>query len=108
MLLNNSSLIAGDLTIRDWALLGVSAACIILTVATSPGPVSYCDTSPDRLDRVRVNTGLVVGWLVAVQAILTKGNVAWLETPIWACLIAVLLSFVTRVAKSRSDTTIVG
>ena len=31
----------------------------MLVAAANPDPVSYCDTSPDRLDRVRVNAGLV-------------------------------------------------
>ena len=102
MLLGASDLVAGDLAVRDWLLIGVSAIGVILFVKTSPEPISYCDTSPDRLDRVRVNAGLVVGWLLAVQALLTSGRAAWLETPIWACMIAVLLLFLARRQRARS------
>ncbi len=101
MLLGDANLIARDLSVRDWSLIGASALGIGLIVKTNPDPVSYCDTSPDRLDRARVNAGLVVGWLLAVQSLLTGGRSAWLETPIWACLLAVLLSFVVRQAKRR-------
>lgn len=103
-----TNLIAADLTPWDWALIGIFAGGIILIINTNTKPVSYCDTSPDRLDRARVNAGLVVGWLLAVQALLTNGRPAWLETPIWACLIAVLLSYVIRQAKTRPNSIIVG
>jgi hypothetical protein len=82
--------------VGDWSLLGASALGIVLIVKKNPEPVSYCDIRPERLDRVRVNAGLIVGWLLAVQAVLTNGRSAWLETPIWACIIAVLLTFVAR------------
>jgi len=107
MLLGDTDLIAGDLTLRDWSLIGAFALGIVLFVTKNPDPVSYCDIWPERLDRVRVNAGLIVGWLLAVQAILTNGRSAWFETPIWACIIAVLLSFVARQAKRRPSTTIV-
>lgn len=93
MLLRDATLIAGDLTAWDWSLVGASALGIALLVNMNPEPVSYCDTSPRRLDRARVSAGLIVGWLLAVQALLTNGRSAWLETPIWACMIALLLSF---------------
>lgn len=105
MLPGDADLIASDLTLRDWSLIGAFALGIALVAKTNPEPVSYCDTSPDRLDRVRVNAGLIVGLLLAVQALLTNGHSAWLETPIWACLIAVLLSFAVRQAKKRPNTT---
>jgi len=105
MLLGDAGLIADGLTAWDWGLIGVSAGGIFLIAATSPEPVSYCDTSPDRLDRVRVNAGLVIGWLAAVQALLANGPSAWLETPIWACIIAVFVSFADRIAKNRPKTT---
>jgi hypothetical protein len=101
LLLGDADLIAADLGVQDWLLLGVFAFGIALVVHTNPEPVSYRDTSPDRLDRVRVNAGLIVGLLVAVQALLTNGRSAWLETPIWACMVAVLLSFVVRRATTR-------
>ena len=108
MLLGDTDLMAGDLVVRDWSLIGAFALGIVLIVKTNPKPVSYCDTSPDRLDQVRVNAGLIVGWLLAVQALLTNGHSAWLETPIWACFIAVLFSSVIRQATRRPDTTSMG
>lgn len=101
MLLGEADLIAGDLTVRDWSLLGVFGLGIVLVVKKNPGPVSYCDVAPERLDRVRVNAGLIVGGLLAAQALLANGRAAWLETPIWACIIAVLLSFVARGGRSE-------
>ena len=88
----NYDLVATDLTVRDWSLLGASALGLGFVILASPVPVSYCDTSPDRLDRMRVNGGLIVGWLLAIQIVITNGPSAWLETPIWVCVIAVLLS----------------
>lgn len=108
MLPGGTSLVAGDLTILDWALITVFASGILLIVNWTPEPVSYCDTSPTRLDRLRVNAGLIVGFLLAVQALLTNGRSAWLETPIWACIIAVLISFGIRQAKRRPNIMIVG
>jgi hypothetical protein len=90
------SMTSGELSFRDWSLIGASALGVVLFVTTSPEPVSYCDVSPDRLDPLRVNAGLIVGWLLAVQALLSNGSSAWLETPIWACMIALLLSLVVR------------
>lgn len=102
MLLIDVRLVAGDLTAWDWGLVGVIAGSVILMATKSPNPVSYCDTSPDRLDRVRVNAGLVTGWLCAVQTLITNGRSAWLETPIWICIVAVLFMFALRTAKRRS------
>lgn len=104
MLLNDVRLVAGDLTAWDWGLVGVIAGGVILMATKSPDPVSYCDTSPDRLDRVRVNAGLITGWLCAVQTLITNGRSAWLETPIWICIVAVLFTFALRIAKRRSGT----
>ncbi len=104
MLIGSTDVVADDLTVRDWSMIGAFALGVFLFVAMNPKPVSYCDTSPERLDRVRVNAGLVVGFLLAVQALLTSGRSAWLETPIWACMIAVLLSFVARQARRSPDT----
>ena len=108
MLLGEVRFMAGDLTAWDWGLIGVFAGGIILVAATNPEPVSYCDTSPDRLDRLRVNAGLVVGWLTAFQLLLTNGPSAWLETPVWACMLAVLVSFADRIATRRPGTTSLG
>ncbi len=92
MLLGEFDLLASDLTLRDWSLVGAVAVGVILVVSTSPEPVSYCDVSPERLDRVRVNAGLVVGGLLALQTLVTNGRAAWLETPIWICVVAVLFA----------------
>lgn len=100
MLLGDTDLIAGDLTTRDWSSIGASGLAIVLFLSTNPRPVSSCDTSPERLDKARVNSGMIVCWLLAFQALLTDGRSAWLETPIWACIIAVLLSFVVRISGS--------
>ncbi len=105
MLFGNPELIADKLIIRDWAWIAIFAGGISLVVSRSPAPVSYCDISPDRLDRTRVNAGLVVGFLIAIQALLSSGPSAWLETPIWLCIFAVLLSFALRHAKGRPKST---
>lgn len=102
LLLGDARLLASDLAAQDWGLIGVFAVGVVLVAAASPDPVSYCDTSPDRLDRLRVNAGLVTGWLCAVQTLITNGRSAWLETPIWICIVAVLLTFALRMAKRRS------
>ena len=102
LLLGDVRLLASDLAGQDWVLIAAFAGAVVLVVATSPEPVSYCDTSPDRLDRVRVNAGLITGWLLAVQALLTNGRAAWLETPIWVCMTAVLFAFAARKAKQRA------
>ena len=96
LLLGNASILANDLTVADWFVAVTIALGILLVAITAPSPVTYCDTSPDRLDRVRVNTGLVVGILLAFQALLTDGGSAWLDTPIWACFVAVLVSSAIR------------
>jgi hypothetical protein len=96
MLAGHAPVFAADLTVLDWVAIGVSALGVLLFVAVNPDPVSYCDVSPRRLNRARVSAGLVVGWLLAVQAVLTHGPSGWLETAIWACLIALLLSFAAR------------
>jgi Ca2+/H+ antiporter len=93
---------AVDLTARDWVLIGLSAGGLVLFGKKNPGPVSYCDTSPVPLDRMRVNAGLIVVWLLAVQALLTDGRSTWLQTPVWICIFAVLILFVIRLAKGQS------
>jgi hypothetical protein len=107
MLLSDAAVISSDLTAWDWSLIALFAGGVFLVVKRSRDPISYCDTSPDRLDRVRVNAGLIVGLLIAIQALLTNGCSAWLETPIWACVIAVLLSFVVGYWKSRPKAMVV-
>ena len=92
---------AVDLTPRDWVLIGLSAGGLVLFGKKNPGPVSYCDTSPVPLDRMRVNAGLIVVWLLAVQALLTDGRSTWLQTPVWICIFAVLILFLMRLAKGQ-------
>jgi len=101
MLFDRTWVLADDLAARDWGLVGLFFGGIVLVTVTSANPISYCDTSPDRLDRARVNAGLIVGFLVAVQALLTNGRSAWLETPIWVSFFAVLLSFAIRFRRLR-------
>lgn len=102
MLIGGAAGTAGDLTARDWALIGISAGGLVLLIKTNPEPVSYCDTAPDRLDRTRVNAGLLVVWLLAVQALLADGSSAWLQTPVWVCIFVVLLLSVVRLASGQS------
>ena len=96
MLAGHAPVLADDLMVRDWLAIGVSALGVSLFAIFSSDPVSYCDVSPRRLSRARVSAGLVVGWLLAVQAVLTSGRSAWLQTAIWACMIALLISFAAR------------
>ena len=96
MLVGHALVLADDLMVRDWLAIGASALGVSLFVIINPDPVSYCDVSPRRLSRARVSAGLVVGWLLAVQAVLTHGRSGWLETAIWACVIALLISFAER------------
>lgn len=100
MLFDRTAGTVGDLTAPDWLLIGISAGGLVLFGRTNPEPLSYCDTAPVRLDRVRVNAGIFVVWLLAVQALLSQGRSAWLQTPVWVCVFAVLLAFVIR--KTRS------
>ena len=98
MLPGSTGLAGSELSVWDWSLIGVVALGVGLFMKTNPVPVSYCDVPPDRLDAARVNAGMIVGWLMGVQALLTHGRSAWLETPIWACMLALLLSLVVRPA----------
>lgn len=102
MLFNGMTATAGDLTARDGALLGISVGGLILLGKTNQDPVSYCDTAPVRLDRTRANAGLIVVWLLAVQALLADGKSAWLQTPIWICVFVVLLFAVIRLATGQT------
>ena len=100
LLVGNTNLLTNNMTAMDWSVAGAIAVGIMLIVVTSPSPVTYCDTSPDRLDRIRVSAGLIVGSLLAFQALLANGPAGWLDTSIWACVVAVLLSFAIRRASS--------
>lgn len=94
--LDSMKLTVAYLTLADWSLAAAIALGMLRLLMRNPAPVTYCDTSPDRLDRARVNAGCVVGFLLAFQALLADGRSAWLDTPIWACLVAVLLSSMFR------------
>lgn len=98
MLADEPNVTAGYLTSWDWSLIGASAIAVFLFVTINPEPVSHCDVAPECLDRARVNAGLVVGWLMGVQAVLTNGHSSWLDTPIWICMLALLFSFIARQA----------
>jgi hypothetical protein len=100
LLAGDTHWMTGDLAVLDWSMIAAFVLGTALVVKSNPDPVSYCDVSPDRLDRVRVNAGLVIGGLLALQALLTRGPSAWLETPIWACMIAVLLAPLARRATT--------
>ena len=96
MLFDGAALVSDHLTSKDWLML-FALAVAILSVAKQTGePVSVCDALPERLDALRVNAGLVVGFLLATQALLTNGHSEWLETPIWMCIVAVPITWVGR------------
>ena len=92
----------GDLTALEWAMIGISAGGLFLLGKDNAEPVSYCDTAPVRLDRTRANAGLMVVWLLAVQALLTDGKSAWIQTPLWICVFVVLLFSVIRLAAGQT------
>ncbi|MEM1174744.1 MAG: hypothetical protein AAGA33_00225 [Pseudomonadota bacterium] len=90
----------------DWIILSVSLLGGVLLVTLSPEPISYYDNAYDRLDRYRVSAGFIVGLLAGLQTVVTLGPTAWFETPIWACLSVVLVSFaVRRLREWRAATT---
>ena len=108
MLFSGLTSTSGELTARDWALIGISAGGLIVLGKTNPEPVSYCDTAPVPLGRTRVTAGLAVAWLLGVQALLADGGSAWLQTPLWICIFIVLLLSVTRLAKRQTKVTNTG
>ncbi len=85
-----------QLALVDWVLLALALLGGAVFVVLSPEPISYYDNAYDRLDLGRVNASFLIGLLAGLQAVVTLGPTAWFETPIWACLFAVLLSFVVR------------
>ncbi|MBT8078861.1 MAG: hypothetical protein KJO31_09780 [Gammaproteobacteria bacterium] len=86
----------GYVGLQDWWIVLLLAGANILVLAQAGEPASVCDVFSERLDKKRVAAGLVLGFLVAFQALITEGRAAWLETPIWACLVAVPVSLLAR------------
>ena len=84
------------LTMLDWSAAAALAAANLWVIALSGTPTSVSDVHAERLDGSRVRAGLVLGYLLAFQALITDGHDAWLETPVWACLIAVPVSLLAQ------------
>lgn len=61
----------------------------------APSPVSRCDVTDDILDPARIRGGMLVGWLVALQA-LFAGAIA---PVMWACLAAVAVRFLAAALR---------
>ena len=87
------SLVSADQTLEAWiGFAAIAIACSLVMVKTRH-PTSVCDVSPDKLVAVRVNAGLAIGLLAGAQFLLTAGVSAWAATPLFACLVAVPISF---------------
>lgn len=84
------------LTMLDWSVLAALAAANLWVIRRIGEPVSVSDVYAERLDRSRVKAGLLLGYLLAFQALLTDGRDAWLATPLWACVCAVPLTLFAR------------
>ncbi|HSM29575.1 MAG TPA: hypothetical protein VK854_02665, partial [Woeseiaceae bacterium] len=84
------------LTMLDWSAAAALAAANLWVIARSGEPASVSDVYAERLDGSRVRAGLLLGYLLAFQALITDGHDAWLETPLWVCLIAVPVSLLAR------------
>lgn len=69
----------------------VSAGFLAVTFGSAK-PVSNCDVSGEPLNPARVRGGMLVGWLVALQA--PASGVA--APVIWACLAAAAVGPVLR------------
>ncbi len=80
----------------DWSVIAAVAAANLWVISRMGTPVSVSDVHGERLDGSRVKAGLLLGYLLAFQALLTNGRDAWLETPMWVCLAAVPLSLFAR------------
>lgn len=89
-------LILARLTLPDWLVLVALAAVNLWVISRIGEPTSVSDVAAQRLDGVRVRAGLLLGFLLGVQALVADGRDAWLETPTWACLSAVPLSLFAR------------
>ena len=85
-----------SLTMLDWSAAAALAAANLWVIARSGEPVSVSDVCAERLDGSRVRAGLLLGYLLAFQALITDGHDAWLQTPVWACLFAVPVSLFAR------------
>ncbi|MDJ0916829.1 MAG: hypothetical protein QNJ05_03630 [Woeseiaceae bacterium] len=87
------SIVSTDQSYELWAGFAAITIACSLVMANTRHPVSVCDVRPDKLIAVRVNAGLGIGLLAGVQFLLTAGASAWATTPLFACLVAVPLSF---------------
>jgi len=90
------------LTMLDGSIMAALAAANLWVISRIGKPVSVSDVYAERLDGSRVQAGLLLGCLVAFQAVLTDGREAWLETPMWACVTAVPLSHFARRLRQRA------
>ena len=88
------------LTLPDWSAAAALAAASLWVVSRIGEPVSVSDVHAQRLDGSRVRAGLILGYLLAFQALITDGHDAWFETPMWACLAAVPVSLLVRRLRS--------
>lgn len=86
----------GSLQVRDWLIVIALAAGTGWVITQIRTPVSVCDVYSKRLEPARVKAGLLLGFALALQALLTDGSSAWLATPIWACIISVPASLFAR------------
>lgn len=94
-------LIAGELRLSGpgdsgWWVLGTFLLATLAAAWFRPPPASPCDVSAEPLDRLRVDAGLLLGYLLAAQGVLQDGSEAWFATPIWACIAAVPLTLLFR------------
>lgn len=96
LLIEAPSFISFELPSLDWLIVITLAAAYVWAGKQYRAPMSVSDVYSKRLDPVRVRGGLLLGFLLAVQALLTDGRTAWSDTPIWACVIAVPVSLLAR------------
>ena len=76
--------------------LGAFLLLTLLLAWRQAEPVSRGDIGAELLDRTRVRAGLILGYLLAAQAVVADGSAAWLATPVWLCIAAVALSRIGR------------
>lgn len=88
------------LALPDWSAAAALAAATLWVVSRIGEPASVSDVHAQRLDGARVRAGLILGYLLAFQALITGGRNDWFETPLWACLAAVPVSLFVRRLRS--------